>query len=98
MKRSRLSFEFLVLSFGSSGKPWGLLMNEEEAEFEVFGIPESVGLPFEDFDFVIEAFKGSGGDSVFEVGQDLRFMAVKDLCEFLEVVEAAGPELVGSKR
>ena len=66
-------------------------MNEEEAEFEVFGIPESVGLPFEDFDFVIEAFKGSGGDSVFEVGQDLRFMAVKDLCEFLEVVEAAGP-------
>ena len=89
-ERRGRSFEFLVFSFGSSGKPWGLLMNEEEAEFEVFGISESVGLPFEDFDFVVEAFKGSGSDSVFEVVQDLGFVAVKDLCEFLEVVEAAG--------
>jgi len=66
-------------------------MNEEEAEFEVFGIPESIGLPFEDFDLVVETFEWSGGDSVFEVGQDLGFMAMKDLCEFLEMVEAAGP-------
>jgi hypothetical protein len=65
-------------------------MNEEEAEFEIFGIPESVGLPFEDFDFVVKAFKGSGGDVVFEVGQDSRFVAVEDFCEFLEVVKAAG--------
>ncbi len=65
-------------------------MNEEEAEFEIFVIPESVGLPFENFDFVVEAFKGSGGDVVFEVGQELGFVAEKDLCEFLEVVEAAG--------
>lgn len=43
---------------GSSGKCRGGFMDEEEAQFEVGEVSESIGLSFEDFDFVIEPSRG----------------------------------------
>jgi hypothetical protein len=39
-------------------------------EFEEFQISEAIGLTFHGFDFVVGAFKGSGGDGVVVIGQD----------------------------
>ena len=35
-------------------------MNEVKTQFEIGEVSESIGLSFEDFDFVIEAFQGAG--------------------------------------
>jgi len=45
---------------GSSGKCRGGFMNEVKTQFEIGEVSESIGLSFEDFDFVIEAFQGAG--------------------------------------
>lgn len=38
-----------------------------ESELEVFLIPESISLPFEGFDFVVDAFDHGAGDGMPEV-------------------------------
>ena len=62
-------------------------MNEEETKFEVFDIPEAIGLTFEDFDLVVEALEGASGNPVFKVGEDLRFVSKEDVGEFFEMTE-----------
>lgn len=60
-------------------------MQEVESEFEVFVVPEAVGLPFEDLDFVIEPFQGASGNGVIEVGQEPLAMVIQGIGQFGEV-------------
>lgn len=44
-------------------------MQEVESEFEILVVPEAIGLPFENLDFVVAPLQGAGGDGVIEIGQ-----------------------------
>ena len=39
-------------------------------EFEILHVSESVCLPFEQFDFVVDAFDHSGGEGIIELVQN----------------------------
>ena len=42
-------------------------MEVVQSEFEIFLVPESMGLSFEGFDFVVDSLDHGAGDGVFEV-------------------------------
>ena len=57
-------------------------MEVVESEFEIFGVPESIGHPFEGFDFVVEPLYGGAGDVVFEIVEQTCLVAGQSLGDF----------------
>jgi len=68
-------------------------MEMVKAEFEIFLIPESVCLPFEGFDFVVDAFDNGAGDRVLEVVEQAGPIRSQCLGDFGQVFDS-GPECV----
>jgi len=73
-------------------------MEEVDSQFsewipsgEVFGISVSVGLTFQDLDFVVNTFDLACGDAMFEVIQDALQVSDQFVSEPDEQVNAAGP-------
>jgi hypothetical protein len=57
-------------------------MEVVQPEFEVFDVPESISLPFEGFDFVVEPLYGSAGDVVFEIVEQTRPLTGQSFGDF----------------
>ena len=60
-------------------------------EREVLHVSESVCLPFEQFDFVVDAFDHSSGEGMIEVVQNASTMSGHGTGEFYDVSNPAGP-------
>ena len=60
-------------------------------EFEILHVSESVCLPFEQFDFVIDTFYHSGSEGMIEVVQDAGTMGSYGAGEFHDRRNPAGP-------
>ena len=80
--------------YGSSGKCRDRLMDEVESQFEIGLIPEAVRLSFEDFDFVVEPFEGTGGDAMPEITQEAGVVFLEGVREFDEMFQADCPCLI----
>ena len=70
-------------------------MEMVQSEFEIFLIPEPVSLPFEGFDFVVDAFDHGAGDRVFEVVEQAGSIRCQGLGDFGQVFDSR-PECVST--